>query len=260
MVEAWDVAETAGSVASAAAAAVPTGLVAWQARLARRANASAHAVVIDSAKARLDAEAPDLDVRVLAPAWPPLHDANDSTSHLAGDTVWSLPGDEEQTLVWTLPVDLANRGTRDVEVSISGDIRPVTELADPAWHPGQPIEDFLMPAREPYRFHLQGTLTLRQCADNWAAREQGRPLPHRIAGVVSATDRRDEGITDRWELVMTGCPIEPVPETEDQWRLTADSVVPQWNILTVEPVARERTYWISRRRGVKYPSVEDLLE
>ncbi|MEU6367426.1 hypothetical protein ABZ876_17235 [Streptomyces sp. NPDC046931] len=260
MVEAWDVAETAGTVASAAAAAVATGLVAWQARLARRANASAHAVVIDSAKARLDAEAPDLDVRVLAPEWPPLHDANDSTSHLAGDTVWSLPGDEEKTLVWTLPVDLANRGTRDVEVSISGDIRPVTELADPAWHPGQPIEDFLMPAREPYRFHLQGTLTLRQCADNWGAREQGRPLPHRIAGVVSATDRRDEGVTDRWELVMTGCPIEPVPETEDQWRLTADSVVPQWKILTVEPVARERTYWISRRRGVKYPSVEDLLE
>lgn len=260
MVEAWDVAETAGTVASAAAAAVATGLVAWQARLARRANASAHAVVIDSAKARLDAEAPDLDVRVLAPAWPPLCDANDSTSHPAGGTVWLLPRDEQQTLVCTLPVDLTNRGTRDVEVTISGDVRPVTGFTDPAWRPGQLIEDFLTPGREPYRFHLQGTLTLRQCADNQAAREQGRPLPHRIAGVVIATDRRDEGITDRWELMMTGCPIEPVPETENQWRLTADSAVPQWKNLTVEPVARERTYWISRRRGLTYPSVEDLLD
>ncbi|BBJ41243.1 hypothetical protein AB0L49_31475 [Streptomyces antimycoticus] len=259
MVNGWDVAAAVGTVASAAAAAVATGLVAWQARLARRANASAHAVVIDSAKARLDAEAPDLDVRALAPAWPPLSDAQDSASLPTRDTVWSFPGDERKTLVCTLAVELTNRGTRDVEVTIHGDVRPVNELADPAWQPGRPIEDFLMPGREPYRFHLQGTLTLRQWADNQDAQGQGRPLPHRIAGAVIATDRRDEGITDRWELVMTGCPIERVPGAADQWRLTTDSAVPQWKILTVEPVARERTYWISRRRGLEYPSVEDML-
>lgn len=255
----WEVAAAVGTVASAAAAAVATGLVAWQVRLARRANASAHAVAIDSAKARLDAAAPELDVRVLAPVWPPLCDERDSASHAGSETVWRLPRDERQTLVGMLTVELTNVGERDVEVVIGGDVRPDGEVPDSEWWPGQPIEDFLTPGGEPYRFRLQRTLTIRQWADNRAAQEAGRPLPHRIVGTVIAMDRRDEGVTDRWDLEMTGCPIERVPGAEDQWRLTTDASVPQWKILAVEPVVRQRTYWISRHRQLKYPSIEDLL-
>jgi hypothetical protein len=40
-----------------------------------------------------------------------------------------------------------------------------------------------------------------------------------VLGTVTVEDDRDNGSTDRWDLVLTGCPVEPVPDRDGLWRI-----------------------------------------
>ncbi|MFI6434943.1 hypothetical protein [Streptomyces sp. NPDC050759] len=78
-----------------------------------------------------------------------------------------------------------------------------------------------------------------------------------MLGTVTAQDDRDNGSTDRWDLVLTGCPVEPVPDHDSLWRiapwhLTEGSGLRTLDYSLLPP--RQRIHWVSRARGIQLPA------
>jgi hypothetical protein len=61
-------------------------------------------------------------------------------------------------------------------------------------------------------------------------------------------DPADTGAIDRWELGLCGSPLERVPELDGGWRLAEGP-----HGMALNPVLRERAYWLSKRRSEPLP-------
>lgn len=98
---------------------------------------------------------------------------------------------------------------------------------------------------------LQKEFTIKELSENYEACQEGRPLPHRVTGAVIVHDSRDNGVTDTWELELTGCPVRPHESRMGVWMV--DTETGSESLEYASHPAYERTYWISRSRQLRLP-------
>src|SRR6478752_1825985 len=121
------------AIAAVVAACGTWPFVAWQALETRRATntatgalAASTATAIDAARARLDVEAPQIEVRVTGPAKHPQgpHRHGGAGGEWPSDQVWHFPRDEGlgKDLVVDLAVVITTRSDRPVHLSFAGDL------------------------------------------------------------------------------------------------------------------------------------------
>ena len=127
----------------------------------------------------------------------------------------------------------------------------VTGLHDPAMHAD--TEVLLLPKTELFYF-LTATFTLSQWAENWESHQAGQPPPNAAAGCVKSGDDRDEGVVDEWPLHLAAWPIQPAGGSDGAWQLTEATAGSDWFDIAMRPL-RERSYWISQRRGIPLPDL-----
>ncbi len=223
-------------------AVLGTFVVAWQAyethrttTLSHRTLESNHSLAIDSARARLDQDAPRIDVYVEQVSVLPEGAGETSTPE------WRLPADAGRMLSVQAQVRVVNlMPYRTIHLTVSG-LHDDAKRAD--------TEVLLIPSAS-LTYYLTATFTLAQWAENWAAQNDGTALPHNAGGRVVAKDDRDEGVVDTWPLHLAARPIRPAGD-EDQpgtWELTGGD----WFRIAIRPL-RERSYWISQSRNIPMP-------
>ncbi|WP_328503632.1 hypothetical protein OG828_36975 [Streptomyces sp. NBC_00457] len=168
---------------------------------------------------------------------------------------WHFPAQQEGSnrLVLQQVLVLENLSDRRVQVRCGGDLVVASEENRPT-----AAGVFLLePGETSPEVYLQRDFTIKELAENFTAKQAGHELPHQVRGSVTVEDDRDNGSTDRWDLVLTGCPVEPVPDHEGLWRvapwhLTEGSGLRTLDYSLLPP--RQRIHWVSRARGVQLPA------
>jgi hypothetical protein len=231
-------------------AVLGTIVVAWQAyethrttTLSQRTLESNHSLAIDSARARLDQDAPRIDVYVEQVSVLPGDAAETSAA-----TGWHLPADAGRLLSVQAQVRVVNlMPHRTIHLKVSG-------LHDPAKRAD--TEVLLVPSAS-LAYYLTATFTLAQWAENWAAQHAGTALPHTAGGRVVAGDDRDEGVVDTWPLHLAARPIRPAGDGDQSgtWELTSGQAGEDWFRIAIRPL-RERSYWICRNVPMPEPSYD----
>lgn len=246
---------TLGDVATALAFIV----VAWQAFLTRRALlvaqhalTASQSVALDTARTRMDAQAPDVAVRISGVEWPPKAwtSAGMPVGTFPAGHEWHFPIKQEERLVLQAPLRVENSGNRHVAVEYDGDI-----VRDVDGQPQQPAASHLLwPQQRSLAnpsLYLQRAFTLKELSENHEARAAGRPLPHRVTGTVTVHDGRDNGVSDVWHLELTGCPVRPDWYRDGIWFIDTDTGE---DSLDFEPYpTAQRIYWVSRRQQQRLP-------
>jgi hypothetical protein len=242
------------TIAAFVVAAAGAAIVAWQAwethrttSLGQKALDASAALAIDSARSRLDQDAPRIDVYV------------EGVSILATGLA-DMPGTQiEPGARWTLSLDAA----RSLQVQARVKVRnlmgdrtthlKVTGLHDPDMHAD--TEVLFLPTTERIYF-LTATFTLGQWAENWESHREGEAPPNVAEGCLISGDDRDEGVVDRWPLRLAAWPIQPDGNSDGTWHLTAETAGKDWFTIAMRPL-RERSYWISQRRGIPLPDLPE---
>jgi hypothetical protein len=75
-----------------------------------------------------------------------------------------------------------------------------------------------------------------------------------IKGEVEVDDGFDNGVTDTWQVTLTGFPLQPVPDEDASWQI--GRLVPEQPPLMAEVSQLRRTYWRSKQRQIELPSLE----
>ncbi|WP_405633161.1 hypothetical protein OG933_43970 [Streptomyces sp. NBC_00016] len=121
---------------------------------------------------------------------------------------WHFPADQDgaNRLVLQQVLVLENLSDRRVEARFDGDL----VVADEDWRPSPAGVIVLEPGESSPKIYLQRDFTLKELSENFTAKQAGQELPHKVLGTVTVADDRDNVSTDRWDLVLTGCPVEPV--------------------------------------------------
>jgi len=252
-------AQSAGSsnawtIAAVIVAVAGSAIVAWQAwethrttSLSQKALDASAALAIDSARSRLDQDAPRIDVYV------------EGVSILAAGLVDTPGAQIEPGARWNLSQDAARSLHVQARVRVKNLMSDrtthltVTGLHDPAMRAD--TEVLLLPTTELIYF-LTATFTLSQWAENWQSRRAGEPPPNVAEGCVISGDDRDEGVVDRWPLRLAAWPIQPAGDADGAWQLTAGTAGKDWFIIAMRPL-RERSYWISQRREIPLPDLPE---
>lgn len=267
MTDGWTIGATvAASVAGVAAlGAWPfIGWQAWETRKATRTAAGAlvatTAMAVDAARARLDMEAPQIEVTVSGPTKNPqgvVHGGGASNEWPLDAGPFHFPRDEglDKSLIVTFLVHIVAHGSRPVGVRCRGDLYVAANKPEKATtfelHPGPNMPSGV----HEYQVVLRLQQTSGKWSENYRAHVEGRPLPHVARGVIEVADYRDHGIIDTWEVSFGAWPIEPEPDLDGQWRLTwanPNEAHPQWTEHDQHPLAA-RSYWQSRSQGTKLP-------
>jgi hypothetical protein len=237
----------AWTIAAVVVAGLAAAIVAWQSwethratSLAQRALRASHSLAIDSARSRLDQNAPRVEVYVEGVSAVP---GNAPGSRLGRGARWTLPEDGAQLLRVQAEVVVANHmQDRTIDLEVHG-------LHDAAMHADGEV---LLDRPEKLSYFLTTELTLSQWAKNWEAHHDGKPLPHVAEGRVISRDDRDEGVVDTWRLHLAAWPIEPADESGLTWQMTGETADRDWFQMDFRPL-RERKYWISQRNGIEMP-------
>lgn len=259
----WTAVEAIGTASAAIISALVLGVAVYQLRLLRRqvgdaaagvqaAHRSADAAVkatVDSSKARADASAPRLVVRVDPPAWPPLLDrirygmpgGNDLrllaplslSQGVLTETATSFLFDRDRNafLWFRLTGVLENEGAGSAFVRLDGEAHfdGHTQGEQVLIRPGQLLG-----------FEWGTGLTLGDWADQY-----GNYRPGRNALIITALDFREHGVIDHVYVELGGRALEPEPGVTGGWRVTAP------DHLNVVVYPSRRTYrweWPEERR------------
>jgi hypothetical protein len=241
-------------MAAVLVAVIGSAIVAWQAwethrttSLSQKALDASAALAIDSARSRLDQDAPRIDVYV------------EGVSILATGLVDTPGGQIELGAQWNLSQDAARSLQVQARIRVKNLMSDrtthltVTGLHDPDMRAD--TEVLLLPMTELVYF-LTATFTLSQWADNWESHLAGEPSPHVAEGCVVSGDDRDEGVVDRWPLSLVAWPIQPAGDSDGAWQLTPGTAGKDWFVIAMRPL-RERSYWISQRRGIALPDLPE---
>ncbi len=91
----------------------------------------------------------------------------------------------------------------------------------------------LEPGEKRPDIYLQRDFTIKELSANYTAKQAGQQV-HQVRGNMTVEDDRDNGSTDRWDLVLTGCPVQPVPDHEGlrriaPWHLPDGSRLRTWS-------------------------------
>ena len=237
--------------AAVVVAVIGAAIVAWQAwethrttSLSQKALAASAALAIDSARSRLDQEAPRIDVYVEGVSILTDGPRDTPPAQIEPGARWDLSHDSARSLQVQARVRVKNlMSDRTTHLKVTG-------LHDPDMHAD--AEVLLLPTTERFYF-LTATFTLGQWAENWESHRAGMPAPNVVNGCVISGDDRDEGVVDRWPLCLAAWPIQPAGDPAGPWQLTEGK---DWSDIAMRPL-RERSYWISQRRGIALPDLPE---
>jgi hypothetical protein len=240
------------TVVAVVVAIVGSLIVAWQAwethrttDLGRDALAASHSLAIDGARSRLDQDAPRVDVYVEGVSVLAAGLVDASGSAIEPGARLNLSGEADRLLQVQARVRVKNlMSERTTHLKVTG-------LHDPDMHADPEV--LLLPKTERLYF-LTARFTLSQWAENWVSHQAGQPPPHVVAGCVRSGDDRDEGVVDEWPLRLGAWPIRPAGDSGGTWQLTEAAAGSDWFDIAMRPL-RERSYWISQRRGIPLPDL-----
>ncbi len=250
---------------AAGAALAAAGVVAWQSWETRRsANASVQAVgaaeraveaanaglelsrhqFAEAVRARIDAATPQ--IVVLAPEfphWPPSVQWDPVRQPGDPRDEFYLPQDGRTTIGVRAEVTIVNdsRTTADVQTLELFDENGNTGTIHHTLGPGQRVTMTMLAAR-----------TVADWVAIYRQREGGDGGPL-TGGTVLYLDPADTGATDRWEVTVGGCPLEPVPGRDGAWRVIdrPDDMSGRPGAMRMAATIRERTYWLSKRSNTR---------
>ncbi|MER5913611.1 hypothetical protein ABT124_24740 [Streptomyces sp. NPDC001982] len=77
----------------------------------------------------------------------------------------------------------------------------------------------LEPGEKSPEVYLQRDFTIKELSENFTAKQASQELLHKVLGMMTVEDDRDNRSTDRWDLVRTGCLVQPVPDREGLWTI-----------------------------------------
>ncbi|WP_316784484.1 hypothetical protein [Streptomyces sasae] len=66
---------------------------------------------------------------------------------------------------------------------------------------------------------MQHDFTITELSENFTAKQASQELLHKVLGMMAGEDGRDNRSTDRWDLVRTGCLVQPVPDRAGLWAI-----------------------------------------
>jgi hypothetical protein len=252
---------SAWTIAAFVVAAVGSAIVAWQAwethrttSLGQRALNASAALAIDSARTRLDQDAPRVDVYVEGVSLLSAGLVDTPGAQIEPGARWNLSQDATRSLQVQARVRVRNlMGDRTTHLKVTGLHDPAMNAGTEALNAG--TEVLLLPTTERIYF-LTAKFTLGQWAENWESHRDGEPPPNVAEGCVISGDDRDEGVVDRWPLRLAAWPIQPDGDSGGTWQLTAGTAGKDWFIIAMRPL-RERSYWISQRRGIPLPELPE---
>jgi hypothetical protein len=238
------------TILAVVAALVGSAIVAWQAlethrttTLSQRTLEVSNSLAIDSARSRLDQNAPRVEVYVEQVSVLPADSGNTPRPKVPSGARWHLPADAERQLRVQAQVRVINlMSDRTIHLKVKG-------LQDAAMR--LDTEVLLVPTAK-LAYFLTATFTLSQWAENWESRKAGNPPPNIAEGTVIAGDDRDEGVVDTWPLHLAAWPVQPGEGSDGAWQLTEGMASSDWFKIAIRPL-RERSYWISQRRGIALP-------
>lgn len=169
-----------------------------------------------------------------------------------GDRIFEFPEKQGDRVVLQQLVRVTNASSHHVEVAFDGDLYQASENNGLTRLTGK----ILGPA-EGIELQLMKDFTIGEYAENHAARQADRPLPHRVTATISVHDDRDNGITDEWHLSLTGCPFQPHSTRDSAWVEVPYNAVEGEGLRSLEYdllPPRQRNHWISRSAGRRVPS------
>lgn len=233
------------------------GGVVWQGYLTRASLKVSQLMTADAIRSRLDSQAPGVTLKLSPPPWEPLAwtNAGMPCSTWPSGHTWHFPADQDgaNRLVLQQVLVLENLSDRRVQARFDGDL----VVVDDNRRPSAAGVIVLEPGETSPGVYLQRDFTIKQLSENYMAKEANQELPHKVLGTVTVADDRDNGSTDRWDLALTGCPVNPVPDRDGlwmiaPWHLTEGSGLRTLDYSLLPP--RQRIHWVSRARGVQLPA------
>lgn len=242
------------------------GVIGWQAFLTAqqgRQNGEtlkiAQLIATEAIRARLDGQAPAVTVKLSPPPWEPLAWTPNGMpiNNWPHGHTWHFPKDQDGSnrIVLQQTLVAENRSDSRVQVKFDGDL----VIPDSGRRP-HPAGMLIMEAGDKTaEVYLQRDFTIKELAENYAARQAGQELPHKVTGTVTVDDDRDNGSTDQWNLLLTGCPVEPVPDHDGLWRIVPFHIQLGEGLRNLDYSllpARQRTHWVSRSQGIKLSDPE----
>jgi hypothetical protein len=236
--------------------------IAWQASLMRADGKTNRLIAADYVRARLDLQAPAVTVQLDGPQWPPYAAPSLGgmpVSPWPADKTWHFPAEQDgaNRIYLQQQIIVVNETQRRIQVRFDGDL--FTPDADKRIRPTGIL--IVFPGQRVTNVYLQKQFTVKEMAENYAAREAGDDLPHAATGTVTVDDDRDNGSTDVWQLRLTGCPVQPVPDRDGLWQITPYHITAGEGLRSLDYEllpSRKRTYWISRAKQVALPDPEGL--
>lgn len=243
-----------GSIGSTAGFAV----IAYQSYLTRVAVRVSELIAADSVRSRLDSQAPEVTVRLSAPPWPPLarpSGGGKPVNPWPDGQTWHFPAQEagSNRIMLQQQLVVENHSDRRVQVRFEGDL--VVFNDDNRLAAAGVL--LLEPEQSSPEIHLQRDFTIKELSENFIAAQADQELPHRVLGSVTVEDDRDNGSTDRWDLVLTGSPVHPVADRDALWELARYHLTDGDGLRTMDfnlLPSRQRVHWISRSKGVQLPA------
>lgn len=240
----------AWTIAAVVVAGLGSAFVAWQAwethrttSLNQRTLEASHSLAIDSARSRLDQNAPRIDVYVEQVSLLPAESGTTLGSRGGSGVRWTLPQDADRLLRLQARVKVVNlMSDRTIHLKVRG-------MQDHAMRAD--TEVLLVPAAD-LVYYLTATFTMSQWAENWESHQAGKSPANVAEGCVISGDDRDEGVVDTWPLRLAAWPIQPAEDSGSTWQLTGGMADDDWFQIAIRPL-RERSYWISQRNNIPMP-------
>ncbi|MFC7596414.1 hypothetical protein ACFQU3_13935 [Terrabacter sp. GCM10028922] len=248
------VATALSAIGSCAAAIV----VAAQTYFTRRAVEETAAATIvskrmmgEAVKARLDARAPHITVtRAQDILWPPYEPSDFGEAQpLPPGHEYHLPRDGSSRIQARLHLSITNHASWPVTLLLEG-IVPAgwnEQKAPPAAAEVSPnaSEDFFALA----------TRTVAEWVMIAEGRRAGDPGPETAASVTYVEDD-DEAVMDRWDVLIGGTPLTPVPQQDGLWRLSDGPRSDLSGHSAIDGLVqiKRREYFLSRRNNLKLDS------
>jgi hypothetical protein len=181
-----------------------------------------------------------------------LHEARtmgESPAPWPGDTEFRRNGDDYMRLMLGAQFEVTNHGSRSVQIWLDG---PITILRSPVAEPGFRARKIVtLTPGEKVEFRVEEAHPLVHWVERWESRARGEAVENDIVAQVQVDDGFDEGMIDRWDLVVSAHPVRPKPADVAAWVLRNHEQDPPLVTSAVMPMVR--SYYRSKASNEPLP-------